>query len=136
MEQPDHRLVASRFFEALAGSDLESLIAVMHPEIVWEVPGQSPVSGRFEGLSAAGDMMVRIDAMAGGNVKISTRELFVNNDGVVALVDVDLAPEGEPPWQGEDAWLVRTDGSQVTHIREHWFDTRGFDELQAWRPAT
>jgi ketosteroid isomerase-like protein len=125
--------VATQFFDALAADDIERLIQVMHPEIVWEVPGSSPVAGRFVGLEAVGAMMLGISEMAGGKVQVQMRELFVNESGVVALVEVDIAPEGEDPWRGEDAWLVRSNGAQITGVREHWFDTSGFDELASWK---
>ena len=105
----------------------------MHPEIVWEVPGSSPVAGCFVGLEAVGAMMLGISEMAGGNVQVQMRELFVNESGVLALVEVDIAPEGEAPWHGEDAWLVRSNDTQVTGVPRHWFDTTGFDELASWK---
>ena len=77
--------------------------------------------------------MLRIAEMAGGNVTTRATELFGNDSGVLALVEVDIAPAGDAAWHGEDAWLLRTNGDQVTHVREHWFDTNGFDELGAWQ---
>ena len=46
----NHADVVTQFFDALAADDIERLIQLMHPEIVWEVPGSSPVAGRFVGL--------------------------------------------------------------------------------------
>ena len=133
----DHAGVVQKFFDALGASetDIETLIALLHPDVVWEVPGRSPVAGRHIGLDAVGGMMIGISVMAGGTEKVRMREMFVNDDGALVLVDVDMAPSGDAPWHGDDAWLVRTDGRQVTHIREHWFDTHGFDELAAWSTA-
>jgi ketosteroid isomerase-like protein len=128
----DHTAVVREFFEAAEAADLDRVIAVMHPDIVWEVPGRSPVAGRFDSRDAAVAMLVRIAEMAGGPPQAKMREIFANDDGVVALVDIDMTPPGDQPWHGNDAWLLRTDGSQVTFVREHWFDTRGFDELTAW----
>ena len=125
-------MTARAFFQAFDSADLDAMVSLMHPDIVWEVPGRSPVAGRFEGLAAVGGMMLEINAMSGDTVKTQMRELFVNDNGVVALITVDAAPPGDEPWRGEDAWLVRTDGSQITEVREHWFDTTGFDELKAW----
>lgn len=132
MDANDHVRVAREFFAAMEALDLERLIAVMHPEVVWELPGRSPVAGRFVGLEAAGGMVLRIAAMAEAPVQTKLVEMFANDDGVVALVEIDIAPPGDVAWHGDDAWLVRTDGSQVTFVREYWFDTRGFDELTAW----
>ena len=129
----NHAEVTRRFFEALDSVDVETLFALMHPDIVWDVPGRSPIAGRHVGLDAVGAMMVRISEMSEGTSKTKVREIFVNDDGAVALVDVDQAPPGDEPWHGDDAWLIRTDGSQVTFVREHWFETRGFDELGAWK---
>ena len=78
--------------------------------------------------------MLGISKMAGGNVHVHMRELFFNESGAVALVEVDIAPEGEAPWRGEDAWLVRSNGTQVSGVgAKHWFDTSGFDELASWK---
>jgi ketosteroid isomerase-like protein len=132
LQANDHEAVAREFFTAAEAADLDRVIAMMHPDIVWEVPGRSPVAGCFVGRDAAVAMLVRIAEMAGGPPQAKMREIFANHDGVVALVDIDLAPPGDQPWHGDDAWLLRTDGSQITYVREHWFETRGFDELTAW----
>jgi hypothetical protein len=77
--------------------------------------------------------MMRISTMAGGKVQVQMREFFVNENGVVALVEVDIAAEGDAPWHGEDGWLVRSNGTQVTGVLEHRFDTSGFDGLASWK---
>ena len=132
MTETDHGAVARKFFDALHANDLDGLIAVMHPELVWEIPGRSPVAGRHVGLEAVGAMLLDISSMAAGTEVVTAGEIFVNDTGAVALVDVSLTAPGDEPWHGEDAWLVRTDGTRVTHVREHWFETRGFDALRAW----
>ena len=131
-----HTDVALRFFRALVTDDLDALIASLHPAIVWEVPGRSPAAGRFVGLENVGSMLLRISAMAGGTQRVVAHELFANDDGVVALVEIDITPPHGNAWHGEDAWLIRTDHRHVTSIREHWYDTRGFDELDAWNART
>jgi ketosteroid isomerase-like protein len=80
----DHVRVAREFFAAMEALDLERLIAVMHPEVVWELPGGSPVAGRFVGLEAVGGMVLRIAAMAEAPVQTKLVEMFANDDGVVA----------------------------------------------------
>ena len=40
-------------------------------------------------------MMLRISERAGGNVRVHMRELFVNDDGVFALVKVDVTPKAK-----------------------------------------
>ena len=127
MTETDHGAVARKFFDALHANDLVGLITVMHPELVWEIPGRSPVAGRHVGLEAVGAMLLDISSMAAGTEVVTAGEIFVNDTGAVALVDVFLTAPGDEPWHGEDAWLVRTDGGRVTHVREHWFETRGFD---------
>jgi ketosteroid isomerase-like protein len=128
----DHGAVARQFFDALDSIDLDALFTLMHPDIVWDVPGRSPVAGRHVGLEAVGAMMLRIGEMSAGTSRTKVREIFAGDNGALALVDVDMTPPGDKPWHGDDAWLLRTDGAQVTFVREHWFDTRGFDDLTAW----
>ena len=80
-----------------------------------------------------GVKLLCISGMAAGTEHVTASEFFVNDAGVVALVDIRMTPPGDEPWHGEDAWLLRTDGTQITHLGEHWFDTRGFDDLTAWQ---
>jgi ketosteroid isomerase-like protein len=94
LQANDHEAVAREFFAAAEAADLDRVIAMMHPDIVWEVPGRSPVAGCFVGRDAAVAMLVRIAEMAGGPPQAKMRE--------------------------------------ITYVREHWFETRGFDELTAW----
>ena len=131
-----HTATARAFLDALGATDIQAMLPLMHPDLVWEVPGRSPAAGRHVGLEAVGGMMLTISAMSGGTERLELRELFANDRGVVALLDIFESPPGDEPWHGEDAWLIRTDGEQITEIREHWFDTRGFDELSAWSSQT
>src|SRR4051812_6431993 len=97
-----HEKVVRAFFDAFEVSDIEAMVRLMHPDIVWEVPGHSPVAGRFQGLDATGAMMLEIAAMTGGTIRTQLLELFVNDDGVVALVGIDATPPGDDPWHGDD----------------------------------
>ena len=69
----------------------------------------------------------------GSNGRVSSTELFVNDDGVLALVDVDIPPMAKLRGMAMTLGSFERTAAQVTQVREHWFDASGFDELKSWK---
>ncbi len=79
--------VVRDFFAALSGGDLPRVRELLHPEVVWTIIGDTPVSRAFRGVDdfeqgILGAVFAQIKAEAGVSVTITS--LIAEADQVVA----------------------------------------------------
>jgi ketosteroid isomerase-like protein len=76
-----------RFYAAGPADDDSSRAVFAVPDVVWHVPGASPVSGRYEGydevFATIGARMQPLDVWT-----VEVREVMGNDDMIVAIVDL------------------------------------------------
>lgn len=112
------------------GGDLAAVEPFLAEDVVWHVPGSSPIAGDFRGREAVLGYFERRRSLAGGTIRITEHVHPHHNDGVVRLADGHA-------WLGDSDVCWRTAGVyRVTHgtITEGWLvplDQRSFDETWA-----
>jgi ketosteroid isomerase-like protein len=112
----DEFLAAQR--EMYAGGSVEPVSALMADDVVWHVPGTSPVAGDYRGKQAALDYFRARREMAGGRIEITKHGELIGDDVVVQLADGHARlGSGEVRWRTAgvyrlaeqkivEAWLV------------------------------
>ncbi|HEY1508344.1 MAG TPA: nuclear transport factor 2 family protein [Solirubrobacteraceae bacterium] len=126
----DAFLAAQR--EMYAGGPVDPLSELLADEIVWHVPGTSPIAGDYRGKQAVLDYFGARRAMAAGRIEITKHGELVGDDVVVALADGHARlGSGEARWRTAGAYRVADQ-----KIAEAWLvplDADAFDE--AWAMA-
>ena len=114
--------------EMYLGGPLEPVEAMLAEDVVWHVPGTSPIAGDHRGRRAVVDYFVKRRALAGGSMEIVQHAEICHGDTVVQLAD-GRAAIGE--WRTAGVYRV-AEG----RIAEAWLiplDLAAFDRV--WRPS-
>jgi ketosteroid isomerase-like protein len=128
--------IVERFFAAqramYTGGPLEPLEALLADDVVWHVPGRSPIAGDHAGRAAVLDYFERRRALTGATLEITDRGGLENGDTVVRLAD------GRATIGGRTATWRTVGVYRVEHgrLREVWLvplDSEAFDAL--WSPG-
>ncbi len=69
------------------GGDAGAVRELLAPDVVWHVPGTSPIAGDHQGRDAVMAYFERRRALAGGAMTIVPGEQLVSGDTVIQLAD-------------------------------------------------
>jgi uncharacterized protein len=138
-ETADARSVVDEFLarqrEMYAGGDLASVEELLADDVVWHVPGASPIGGDYRGREAVVGYFRRRRDLAGGSIEIAAHDAAHHDEGLVQLADGRATLGGqEVVWRTAGVYRV-ADGK----IAEAWLvplDQKAFDGAwSAARPA-
>src|SRR5687767_7469716 len=136
-EAPGAKAVVETFLarqrEMYAGGDLAAVEELLADDVVWHVPGTSPIAGDYRGRAAVtGYFRLRRD-LAGGAIRITKGGGVHHEEALVQLADgrADFG-SGEVIWRTAgvyrvsggriaEAWLVPLDQA---HFDRLWAETR------------
>jgi ketosteroid isomerase-like protein len=113
-----------------AGGPVEAVTELLGEDIVWRVPGSSPIAGEHRGVGAVMEYFVKRRRLASATMKMHPGEVLADGEAVVQLVDGTARLGGE-----EVRWrtvgVYRIGGGR---IREVWLiplDLDQFDRIWA-----
>jgi acyl-CoA thioesterase FadM/ketosteroid isomerase-like protein len=148
-EAPDAEAVVEEFLtrqrEMYAGGDLEAMQELLAEDVVWHVPGTSPIAGDHRGREAVTGYFRLRRELAGGAIQVAKKGEAHHDEALVQLAD-GRAPLGgrEVVWRTAgvyrvadgriaEAWLVPLDQEQFDRV---WGATRPapFVSIQRVRP--
>jgi uncharacterized protein len=146
---PEAKAVVEEFLarqrEMYAGGDLAAVEEMLAEDVVWHVPGTSPIAGDYRGRAAVTGYFRRRRELAGGAIRIAKAAEAHHEEALVQLAD-GRAPLGgrEVVWRTAgvyriadgriaEAWLVPLD---LEHFDRVWAATRSapFVYIQRVRP--
>jgi YbgC/YbaW family acyl-CoA thioester hydrolase len=122
-----HEFVA-RQRELYGGGGLAGVGELLAEDVVWHVPGTSPIAGDYRGREAVLGYFLARRALAGGRIEIFRNDELVNGDVVVQLAD-GRARLGE--WR--TAGVYRVAGGRIAEAWLVPLDLDAFDD--AWGAA-
>lgn len=115
-----------------AGAAVAPLEELLSEDVVWHVPGTSPISGEHRGREAVLEYFLRRRELAGGTMRVSERGQLEGHDVVVQLADGTATIGGQTSsWR--TAGLYRVAGGRLV---EAWLvpaDLAAFDAI--WNQA-
>src|SRR6185503_12553631 len=83
--------IVERFLERqramYAGGDLGPVEEMLSENIVWHVPGTSPIAGEYRGRAAVLRYFLKRRALAGGAIAITKRGELYDDEVLVQLAD-------------------------------------------------
>jgi acyl-CoA thioesterase FadM/ketosteroid isomerase-like protein len=136
--RPDPARVVSRLHEAqvelYGGGSRAPLEAVLAPDVVWHVPGASPISGTYHGVAEVVRYMEARRELASGTFTMHPRELLVGDHHVASLTDGTLEHDGRS-YSWSTVGLYRVEDDRVAECHLIPFDQADFDRAWSWSDA-
>src|SRR5215218_10802621 len=90
-EAPDVEEVVEEFLarqrEMYAGGDLAAVGALLAEDVVWHVPGTSPIAGEYRGRNAVTGYFRLRRELAGGSIRITKGGEAHHDEALVQLAD-------------------------------------------------
>jgi ketosteroid isomerase-like protein len=116
--------------EMYAGGSVEAVAELLAEDIVWRVPGSSPIAGDYRGVAAVTEYFERRRRLADATMRMHPGELISEGEAVAQLVAGTAELDGRPvSWQTfgvyrvdaargriREVWLVPLDGDLFDRI--------------------
>lgn len=126
--------VAQRYFAAVSHGDMETVAALLDPNVVWHQPGNNRFSGAHEGIAAIAQLIGGMMEMSEGTFTLTvTGPTMRNGDDVAVPVRFQGQRQGTP--QGTLAMdmmgidLLTVTNGKITAIRLFSEDQPGEDQF-------
>jgi ketosteroid isomerase-like protein len=120
--------------EMYAGGSINPVLELLPPDIVWHVPGKSPIAGDHRGIGEVIDYFEKRRQLANATMRMRPGEVIFEGDAVAQFVEGTAVLDGEQvSWQTIGIYRV-----DIGHrwIREVWLvplDGDLFDRI--WSPS-
>jgi uncharacterized protein len=110
-----------------SGGDLAAVEEMLAVDIVWHVPGRSPIAGDYRGREGVIDYFARRRELAGGTLRITRHPPMCNADTLVQFADGEATiADRQVSWQTVGVYRV-ADGQIV----EAWLVPLDLDRFDA-----
>jgi YbgC/YbaW family acyl-CoA thioester hydrolase len=138
-EAPEAKAVVDEFLarqrEMYAGGDLAAVEELLAADVVWHVPGTSPIAGDYRGRDAVSGYFRLRRELAGGAIRVDKRDEAHHEEALVQLAD-GRAPLGGREVVWRTAGVYRVAGGRVAEAWLVPLDQEHFDRVwAATRPA-
>ncbi|SDC25241.1 hypothetical protein SAMN05216410_1485 [Sanguibacter gelidistatuariae] len=136
----DHRLVGTAdpavghaFLRAYAARDWDSLRALFHADVTWDLPGRGPISGRAAGVEAVIDRVRRI---VDGGTRTQLLHVLTGSSGVALLLHNTGRKADGRLLDEHLITLLRTREDQIAAVETYLSDIEMMQAFFAEPPTT
>jgi ketosteroid isomerase-like protein len=116
--------------EMYAGGSVDAVVELLAPDVVWHVPGGSPIAGDHRGVAQVIDYFEKRRRLAGATMRIRPGGVLAEGEGVGQFVEGTAVLGGEEvSWQTIGVYRVDVERRL---IREVWLvplDSALFDRI-------
>jgi uncharacterized protein len=98
-------------YEAFSAGDVETVMSLFDDHIEWVQPGDSTISGTYQGKGELGEYLGRL---AEKSVTVRLNRLLADGDMVVALTEVTVGDE-----RGQDADVFTLREGKTVRVQVH-----------------
>lgn len=128
---PQNATVLDRLNEAYRAWDLEALERVLADDVVYHIPGRSPVAGDYRGRDAVLDLWARQKVYMNGRFfAVEFIDILASDDHVVA-VTAGQGRAGEHTVETRGANIYRIIDDRIVECWPLYGDMAAFDEFWA-----
>jgi len=106
-----------RTADGFRARDSEALAQLIADDVVWHVPGGTPLAGDIQGVDALFRWFERLHQVTRGTFKLREHDVLASEDHVVALSDMSSERDGHRVNVNVVSVMHFRDGLQ----RERWF---------------
>jgi uncharacterized protein len=116
--------------EMYAGGTVEAVAELLAEEIVWHVPGESPIAGDHRGVDEVLAYFEKRRRLAGSTMRISPGEVISRSGAVAQFVEGTAELGGrEVSWQTVGAYRLDEAAGLIQEVWLVPLDLRLFDEI-------
>ncbi len=124
MAHPNEELVRT-VYGAFGRGDMEALFSALSDDIVFHVPGRTPVSGDHRGKEQLSAFFEKVGERSAGTVHLDVHDVVANDQHVLGLANISGQPKGQPlSYHVVHVWHVRE--GKLAEMWEHP-EQAGFD---------
>lgn len=118
-----------RAYDAFARGDIPTVLETLDSEIIWHVPGRSPLSGDYRGHPGVLEFFGRCHERSTGTLRVVPEEFFLaDGERVVALCTVSAERHGQA-WSSPEVHIWRVIDGRATEFVEYQGDQQTEDEF-------
>jgi ketosteroid isomerase-like protein len=123
--------VVRRLYQAFADRDLAAAEACFAPDVLWHLPGTSPIAGDHRGWAQIRDnFMAKLGPLSGDTFRAELVDVAVGERFVIALQHATASHRGK--WLDITACQLMTVRDGLIHeVRGHYSDQEALDGF--WR---
>jgi uncharacterized protein len=116
-----------RFYGALAGWDTAALESCFAPDVVWHLPGKSPIAGDHHGWPAIrDDFLAKLGPLSGHTFRAELLDVAVGQEFIVAVQHATASYQ-ERRLDITGCQLMRLEDGRITEVRGHYPDQDAMD---------
>jgi ketosteroid isomerase-like protein len=120
--------VLTGYFDAMAAGGPPAAMLYYHEQVVLEVPGSHPASGRYEGHAGVGAFGLRMRELSGGSFTLTPLDLLASDDHVVTIAQASAA-RGDQTLEWQRVIVSRVKDGKLVHLRFFESDQTAVDAL-------
>jgi ketosteroid isomerase-like protein len=111
-----------------AGGPVEAVVEMLTEDVVWHVPGASPIAGDHVGHDAVAGYFRTRRRIADSSMRLQPGEMLAEKDLVVQRVDGAAVIGGEPVgWK--TVGIYRLEGSRIAEVWLVPLDLQSFERV-------
>jgi ketosteroid isomerase-like protein len=115
-------------YEAFAKGDLAALREFFADDILWHVPGDSPISGDYKGYDEVMGFFGRIMQETNGTLRNDVHDMLANDEHAVVLVDTS-AQRGDKTLKARAAHVMHIKDGKITEFWNFTEDSTVFSDF-------
>jgi ketosteroid isomerase-like protein len=104
-----------RGFDAFATGDMETMMELLSPDIVWHSPGDNVLSGDYHGIEEVLGLFARVGQETQGQVTNDVHAILADDDHGVALVN-STATRGGKTVSSHQVFVYHLAGGKASEV--------------------
>lgn len=117
-------------YEAFGKGDIPAVLALFADDVVWHIPGRSPLAGDYNGAQEVLGFFGQLQERSGGSFRLEMHDLLASDDHVVALIN-EVGHRGDKSINSPGVHVWHVSGGKVTEFWGASSDLYALDEFWA-----
>ena len=133
LAEPQRLINARRFFMSYSVSRVEDAVRMLSPDVVYTVPGKSPISGVFHGPDEARGHILKLIELSRGTFEVLKWMDWMVGDTYMAALQYAQAQNGGGIYLGTPIYLLESDPDDLlSSIKVFFEDQAAADRFFSW----
>ena len=115
-------------YEAFGKGDIPAVAQLLADDIVWHIPGRSPLAGDYRGRDAVIEFFTQVVQRSEGSFRLEIHDLLASDEHVVAIV-TEIAHRGDQALNARTTHVWHVHDGQATEFWALAADAYTLDEF-------